>query len=179
MPAEERVVYVERESNQANELLAQLQKGVDQQANAILSLSDQIDALNETLGVQQEPVQGPVRQTGNQLIDDMIAQADAIRALARYVQEDQQQAGANYGAIDVQGIDVPSRLDQNSAAQANQLLDVANNQAKALNEIAEITMRLQHQAGIVPDDMQGMQQEAQQPVRQSPIQRGQQPIAVQ
>ncbi len=165
MPEQERVVYVQQQSEQVQDAVDKLNVGLQQQADAIVSLADQLNQLESYVGAQHQQVQNPPAvQTSSELGTNLAADADAIRALAQIAQEDQQKLGVQFGTVDLQGIDLSRAASPNSAQEANSYREIARNQARALNQIADVVVRLQHQVGIVPEgveELQGMQQEAQ------------------
>lgn len=137
-PVEEQV-----EGQASQDLSDKLNTGLKQQANALILLGDQLKTLEPYIGAQHQAIETiePV-QEANAIAQNLADQAKAIRTLAQIVTEDQKQLGTQFGAIDLQGIDVQGK--QNGRAY----LDSARNQAKAVNQIASVVVRLQHKVGI-------------------------------
>lgn len=146
----ERPVYVE----QTNRLSDALNRGLEQQAQAIISVADQLNQLESYIGAQHQEIQpgATVTQTSpNTSLENLVAQGEAIRALVQIAREDQQKLGVQFGAIDVEGIVPQTQGRLNDAQLANMYLDIAKKQAIALNQLAEVIVRLQNQVGITPE----------------------------
>lgn len=157
MPETDQAVYVQQENTRVSDALYRLTSGLQQQADAIISLADQMNDLDARIGVQHQPIEtAPAAQNSNDLVNDLNYAADAIKVLAQYALDDQQKLGIQLGNVDLQNIDVPALITASAAQSTNSYREIARNQARALNQIASLVVRMQRQAGIVPEGGQQM-----------------------